>query len=338
MKTLTLILSLFFCVFLLGQTNPYPDPNSYSKKELPNKLKKVFCYEDEQLVQIKEYNNNKKIIFTYDAQSWMKPMDLVYISGNLYNEKNQLIKSYWLHSNVGFFIKNYKYDESGNLVEIFEKNNKEESHNFQKNSNPFARIKDIKSLESMINDSSIIALDSDQKSFLTSEMWYDSLNNLISNVSYNDKGEENSSVTYLYDDKNNIVYMNNDWKAIGAQYEIYYNYESPFIPFHLTKQNQKKYDSLINKQLKVIQSVRLSYNPSNNRKVPSEITMYKYNDRDNLVESNYYQGGNFKYKYIYEYNPSGDLIRTLFFGEGAGTENNLIVEINLPQVIVDSCK
>jgi len=31
---------------------------------------------------------------------------------------------------------------------------------------------------------------------------------------------------------------------------------------------------------------------------------------------------------IISLNQKGDLIRTLFFGEGAGTENNLIVEIN----------
>jgi hypothetical protein len=85
---------------------------SLEKKQLPNKIRRIYQVQDQDTMNILEFDKNKNLIFKYYKQfegDYWHDKFLFMIEANVYKD-NKLVKTYYLHSNVGYELFLYGYD------------------------------------------------------------------------------------------------------------------------------------------------------------------------------------------------------------------------------------
>lgn len=120
-----------------------------SENKFPDKIKKLYQTQNQDTLNILEFDKNKNLIFKYYKQyiseNWNGKF-LYMIEANVYDE-NKLVKTYYLHSNIEYELFEYSYD-GDNITEI-----KSFLLGYLKgyNDNPHLLIKEIKNYKTCIN-------------------------------------------------------------------------------------------------------------------------------------------------------------------------------------------
>jgi hypothetical protein len=283
--------------FVFGQLTFLPNDISKEKDDLPDKIKTIRQYKDDLLLNVREYDTLKNLIFShykqYVSEKWNGKY-IIMITGNLYDNSGKVMKSFHLHSNAGLSIWYYEYDSVGNGTKLYMRDNNYEEHDSLVNTNPYYYISEIKNINDLVNLPKIIEIESVSKKYLMWEKTYDSKGNIITEVSYEENGDTSGYKRYEYDKNDNKIYFYNEWSNEN-HWEYYYEYEKNFSLFdEELEDNQEKCN--------LIQSVRVDYDWREERKRISDISFFKYDDVDRLIEKTKYDKGEFQDKYIYEYN------------------------------------
>ncbi|KFF05838.1 hypothetical protein [Flavobacterium reichenbachii] len=120
-----------------------------SENKFPDKIKKFYQVQNQDTVNILEFDKNKNLIFKYYKQyvseNWNGRF-IYMIEANVYND-NKLIKTYYLHSNIEYELFEYSYS-GDNITEL-----KSTILGYLKdyNTNPHLFIKEIKNYKDCID-------------------------------------------------------------------------------------------------------------------------------------------------------------------------------------------
>ncbi len=305
MRKLTAILIfLIFGTVTFGQINFLPNDISKAKKLLPDKIKTIRQYKGDFLLNVREYDTLKNLTFShykqYVRENWNGKY-ITMITGNLYDESGIKIKSYHLHSNAGLSIWYYEYDSHGNNTELLMRNNDYEDHDSLINTNPYRYIEEITNINELVSHLKIKEIEQVAQKYLQRKRTYDSLGNMLTELSFEENGDTSGYQRYEYDENNNNIYFYYEWSK-EDHWEYYYEYEKEFSIFEEEVEAESKPTNLL-------QSVRVDFDWRENRKRISDITFYKYDRNDRLIEKFNYDKGVFQDKYVYEYNELGQVTK-----------------------------
>lgn len=332
-----LIMILIFLIFrtvAFGQLSFLKNDPSIEGKLLPEKVKTIRVYEDDLLLNIKEYDTLKNLTFSYNKQyvseNW-NGKHLTVVIGSIFNELGEIEKSYLLHSNAGLSIKYYEYDSVGNNTKLFTRDNDYEHQDSLINTNPYRYISEITTINELISHPKIEEIERESQKHLNWERTYDSIGNILTELSFKENGDTSGYQRYEYDEYNNKIYFYNEWSK-EDNWEYYYEYDRKHSFFE--EENEPEI-----KPSKLLQSVRVDFDSRENRKKVSNITFYKYDNKDRLIEEIEYDRGEFKNKYKYEYNDKNQVTKRVFYiydidkiasikTYSYNKEGNMIKEIN----------
>lgn len=279
-----------------------------AKKLLPDKVKIIKVYEGDLLINVKEYDTLKNLTFSHNKQyvseNWSGKY-LTVVIGNIFNEMGQIEKSYLLHSNVGLSIRYYEYDSVGNNTKSFTRDNDFERKDSLINTNPYRYISEITTINELISHPKIEEIEKKAQKHLNWERTYDSIGNILTELSFKENGDTSAYQRYEYDKYNNNIYFYNEWSK-EDNWEYYYEYDREYSFFEEENEPEKKPSNLL-------QSVRIDFDSRENRKKVSKITFYKYDNKDRLIEEIEYDRGEFNHKYIYEYNDKNQVTKRFFY-------------------------
>jgi hypothetical protein len=223
------------------------------------------------------------------------------ITGNLYNASGKIEKSYHLHSNAGLSIWYYEYDSFGNNTKLFMRDNDYEHYDSLINTNPYRYIAEITNINELISHSKIKEIEAKAQKYLHWERTYDSIGNMLTELSFKENGDTSGYKRYEYDENNNNIYFYNEWSKEN-HWEYYYEYEKEHAFYEEEEETEPK-------PKKLLQSVRVDFDWRENRKRISDITFYNYEKNDRLIEETKYKEGEFQDKYKYEYNDKGQVTK-----------------------------
>jgi hypothetical protein len=121
---------------------------SRTKAEIPKNIRKITQYSNDTILNVIEYDKNGNEVFKYYKQyvgELWNGKYITMISANLY-EGDELKKTYYFHSNVGFSLITYKYGVFDREIGV-----KEITNNISPaNSNPFRMIDTIRSFAEIL--------------------------------------------------------------------------------------------------------------------------------------------------------------------------------------------
>lgn len=312
-RLMLLAVILFFSNLVTSRAQNFSEVNNDS---IARKIKKITKYkwDNDSIINIKEYDKAGNIIFVQNRQyvheRW-KGGYLITITASEYDEDNKLIKRYNLHSNVGHSISTYNYDSVGNKTHIFIKENEPDS--FLANSNPYFSIYSIKSFNELKRYKPLVVLESKSVPSLSSQYEYDDKGYIIKEIDYEANGDTISIRVNKYDEEGNNIYFSTiPLKRRHGGCEYYYEYEKliPSMMCSLSDEKANKKEQYKVKP-KLLQSVRLDYDVDGKKKKVSDITFYKYDDKNREKEEVFYSSGVFEAKVQYQYNEKGELITRL---------------------------
>ncbi len=212
------------------------------------------------------------------------------ISASEYDNLNRMTKSYWVHSNLGYYlsekiyengcVKNYEYTAKLDSIYLF---NRE-------------YLKKIKTRREFTEMKVFQVLEKSTK-HLSSVEFLDSVNNVIKEIYFSESGDTTSINYYKYNSNNQETLFH--YGTIGDEFwtwDIYYLY---------------------NNHNKISKSFRVS--SSNEIEDTTEVYNYLYDDIDRLISDNYYYKTSFRNRTDYYYNANNLVIEELFY-EDSETE------------------
>lgn len=125
-----------------------PSNIDLTKNDLPNKIKRIYQTQGQDTMNILEYDKQKNLIFKfykqYEGDYWHDKF-IFMVEANVY-ENNKLVKTYYLHSNVGYQLFLYEYD-GNNISEV---KNLQLNNVKGVNINQYSFIKKVKDYKSCI--------------------------------------------------------------------------------------------------------------------------------------------------------------------------------------------
>ncbi|OYT15095.1 MAG: hypothetical protein B7C24_14885 [Bacteroidetes bacterium 4572_77] len=295
---------MIYGIVAFGQLTFLPNDISKAKKLLPDNIKTIRQYKGDLLLNVREYDTLKNLTFShykqYVRENWNGKY-ITMITANLYNDTGMLIKTYHLHSNAGLSIWYYEYDSLGNNTKLFIRNNDYEHHDSLINTNPYHYIAEITNINELASHLKIKDIERLAQKFLYWERSYDSIGNMLTELSFKENGDTSGYQRYEYDENNNKIYFYNEWSKEN-HWEYYYEYEKKYLFFEEDAKTETKPANLL-------QSVRVDFDWRENRKRIADITLYKYDENDRLIEKSKYDKGEFQDKYVYKYNEIGQVIK-----------------------------
>lgn len=304
---------LFLLCFFLklsivnGQLTFLPNNISKSQEELPDGLHFVWQNRNDTLLNVREYNPRKQLIFKHYKQfvsnNWNGKY-IIMIDAFIYNDFNELIKTYSLHSNAGFSSDSLVYNEAGFLSRKYRKNNWSNSSQ-NVNSNPYSYIAEIHSLKELISHEEIKSFELSQENYLSNQYFYADNGNLRLKYSFNKSGDTTSIWSYTYDNNNSLIYLTIKDTFLGYV-ESYYTYDNP--NFYMEEQVDTSTWNLIQV---------LTIKRKSNLSLPTSIVdiTYTYDDFGFIKTKTNISDGVFKSREEYVYNTQGKVIaKTSYLG------------------------
>jgi len=270
MKILSLFLFTFFSQYVLGQVN-----GSNIKFKVTNSDEKYFYSEED---------NRGNITFSKNV-GMNGPITM--ISASEYDSLNRLIKSYWVHSNLGFYLNENVYEKK--IVKNYKyKMSVDSSFSYDRQV-----LNKINTRKEFIEMDVFFNLQKGERQ-LRSIDFFDASDNKIKEVLLSEIGDTTDINTYKFNDKNQVIWFHKG--KIGSEtwtWDIYY-----------------QYDESSNR----IKSTRVS--SSNGVKDTTEVRCYYYNDNNLKTSENYYYKNTFRNKSEFVYNSKKQVIEVLFYERG----------------------
>ena len=276
-------LSLIFILFqivLFGQSKINQIELTFDKNSIPEKIKKITQYKSDTIINIREFDSVKNLVFSYSneyvGENWNNKY-LTTIRANIFEKNNKISKSYYLHSNAGINIDYYEYDKNGFIKQKYSRNNNFEDDEKLTNTNPYSYIFKIESISDLINNDELIRIEKIADKYLELEKEYDSVGNLIKEISFNSLNQKEWIEHSFYDDDNHLIY------SVSEESQNIFNF--------LYSYNKNK----------LSQSVRISQDKNTLLKEVDYVMLYEYDKKDRLIKEMIIQDGQIKYKYDYKY-------------------------------------
>jgi len=318
-RTAIIIILLTNLILVFGQKADTQNMQSVDTANTNRKVRFIRVFQGEKIVSVREYDTIGNLVFNYKSDesfgNWTgKGITKEYITtiaAKIYDKQNKVLKSFFLHSNAGLSIDFYDYDDMGNNTKIFQINNDYEKNKFAINTNPYKYISEILNLNTLLNHPKIKEIERVAKKHLREENTYDSHKNVLTTRFFNEKGDTTDFELNQYDKNNNKIYFYKRWSK-NTFWEYYYEYEKDPIRFAEDVVTDIKPEKTKEKK-NLLQSVRIQFDANEQRKRITDITFYKYDKGDRVIEEMTYKQGEFIGKVIYEYNDHNKLIRRLTY-------------------------
>jgi hypothetical protein len=171
-------------------------------KSIPNTLQRVEQYSNGILFNVAEYDSKHRLIFRYYKQDWGKSTPGRYatmIAAYVYKD-NRLLKSYYLHSNIGLTLNCYSYKWFGTGFKRY--SSVIQSARFETyQANSFRYLERIISYQALLRHPKVLELERKQPRQLSEEIVYGPSEQVQEVLYYTGKGEINSRSTYYYDNQ-----------------------------------------------------------------------------------------------------------------------------------------
>lgn len=220
------------------------------------------------------------------------PITMIFASE--YDSLNRETRSYWVHSNLGFYLSEKVYEKG--CVKNFEyKSISDSTFSYDRET-----LKKIKTRDDFTKMKIFIELGFGSK-VLSKIDYLDSADNVIKEIYLSESGDTTSINHYEYNANNQEIFFH--YGTIGDEswtWDIYYLYD---------EHNNK------------VKSYRIS--SSNGIKDTTEVYNYIYNSDNRLISDNYYYKEAFRNKTDYYYNKRSQIIQELFC---EGNENKIDVK------------
>ena len=310
-KPVFILLTLCFSYSdTFAQLTFLPNDITKAKESLPDKIKKIVQYKDSLLINVREYDTLKNLIFSHYKQSVDGNWDRAYltmISGWVYNSSGRVLKTYHLHSNIGVSIWYNEYDDRGNIIKVQEKVSYFEKGANITDSNSSYFIRTISNFDELFHHPKIKEVENKKEKTLIWERQYDSLGNMVSEISFKSNGDTSGIKRHEYDNFSNRVYSYYKWsEKMHWEYFFEHKINQKVAPKDNKSDPNKPHS-------KLVQSVRVDYDWRQDRKRMTDIIYYKYDNHDRLIEKLEHNKGVFESKYIYSYNKLGQVTKRVSY-------------------------
>lgn len=229
------------------------------------------------------YENDKKGNSVFVKNNRMNgPITMIFF--NEYDSLDRIVKSLFVHSNIGFYLSENIYIGS----KIYHYNYMADSiKESEYNRDLLNKIKTRKEFLSLKVFTELYK----SKKTLTSIDSVDKFNNVVSELSFDENGDTSGYNTYQFNSYNKeIVFHLGTKGSEGWTWDIYSEYDS----------NQN-----------LIKNYRISW--ENGQRDTTEVRNYKYDNNNNLIEEVYSNSKIFKNKTTYLVNANNKLVEETFY-------------------------
>jgi hypothetical protein len=284
-------------------------------KILPN-VKRIEQYEQNILLNIEEYDTKGNLLFDYFKQEvgdFWNGKYIVMIKAQLFNQNNQLVKSYNIHSNAYLSIRHYEYDKAGNNSEVWVQEINDDTA--EVNSNPYRFIFTLTDFKSVLKNPIIKEVESNSRKYLLWKNSFDVNNNLIKQVEYTPAGTIASIATYKYSVDNRLLYFSDIYPSSGlSSSETIYTY----------KYSPARSKRRMHQDNHLLQITKLNISPDDSLKSISESQFYTYDQAGNMLSESRFSGGVLSEKSEFIYDSDNKLKNIKTYLEGGQTPVVLI--------------
>lgn len=221
-------------VMMTSNTYNLPFNVNFTSSTYPKNLKRLEQKSKGEYLNILEYDKNGNLIYKYYRQyvseNWSGKY-LTIIERNIYNDKNQPVKTLILHSNTGANLNEYHYDTVGNMTLV----NSTGIPITGDNDNAWKYIENLLKTEDFDKDKNILKLNNkrDKSSYVFE---YDFNRKLVKAFPKEQPSNHDFHVVYQFNDSNQLMS-----KTVSDQDKIYYG-NSYFIEYKDSKKITKEYD------------------------------------------------------------------------------------------------
>lgn len=295
MKALILFFLIISVHHLMGQT-----PSESSRKiktiiTVSNKKDKSIFYQKD--------SKGNQIFVKNDGMNGPITM----ISASIYDSLNRETKSYFVHSNLGFYIKEISY--SKDQIKYYSHENDSITSEF------YSRklLNKIKTKSEFLKSEGIQLLLKENK-YLSMIKKLDLSNNVVEEIHLSKEGDTSSIFFYQYDNKNNQTYFRYftpkskiwNWEIFSV-YDDSSNMIKSFRIVNDTKDTSEVYNYIYNSKNQLVSEDYYSYNKFGNR------TDYYYNQKKQVTEKLFYEReeNDLDHKTKFKYNKSGNVIEEI---------------------------
>ncbi|MES2514685.1 MAG: hypothetical protein V4580_11100 [Bacteroidota bacterium] len=241
------------------------------------------------------YENDKKGNSVFSRNNGMNG-PITMISFLEYDSLNRITKSYFAHSNIGYYLSETLYQNSKVTHYSYTTDSRMENDYNRELLNKIHTKKEFIYLKAYTDLHK-------SKKVISSIDSLDKFGNVVSELTYSETGDTSSYHTYKFNEHNKEILFHFGTKDSESwTWDIY-----------------SVYDSNLNR----LKSFRIS--SENGLKDTSEVYNYIYDSTNHLLESNYYHHRVFKNKTLYQYDKNHKVKKETFY-EGDQTVVDVITE------------
>lgn len=235
-----------------SQDNELPFDLNTTEYDFPDKIKKIYQLQNRDTLNILEFDKQKNLIFKfykqYGGKYWHDKF-IFMIEANVFS-KNKLIRTYYLHSNVGYELFTYDYNNE-NIVEV-------KSYILDNikgvNINQYSFIKKIKDYKTCM--AFVKKLDIENKNKVNYTIKREFGNNQVKEYFNNQNTQSDDSYKlYILNDKNKIEKI--EYYAKNKKWEI----NTKYFKYDNLNNLLKAYS--INEKFDTLKSTEYGFNNSN---------------------------------------------------------------------------
>jgi hypothetical protein len=208
---------------------------------------------------------------------------------SFFNNKNEIIKSYYFHSNIGLFFYLFETDSIRNSLREYQIHIGNSPNSV--NSNQFQNISKLHSIYELLKNDTLKSFEK-IKPKLSKEYFFDIKGNIIKKINYPDYiNREKSIEINRYNSDNQLIYTNQN-ALDSLPDECYYLYSK-----------KSNYDKKSKGNLLLF--IRLDFDWQLHQKMPSNVALYEYNQQNLVISKIDFFGGKLNSKTTYSYDNQG---------------------------------
>ncbi|WP_157798787.1 hypothetical protein [Chryseobacterium geocarposphaerae] len=221
-------------VMMTSNSYNLPFNVNFTQETLPKGLKRFEQKQNNELLNILEYDHQGNLIFKYYRQFVSEIWNgkfLTIIERNFYNNKNQLTKTIVLNSNTGSSENEYDYDSEGNLILVKTRG----LPAYGNNNNPWRYIENLITINDFDADKNVIKVDKNIN-YNSLIYKYDFNKKQVTTYFKNQEPDQNFYIVYNFNSLNQLISKT----AFDGNSVNYSN--SYFIEYNGNKKLTKEYD------------------------------------------------------------------------------------------------
>ncbi|UOQ70097.1 hypothetical protein [Hymenobacter cellulosilyticus] len=184
---------------------------TYDNRAIPDTLRQVVQFGDGVLLNVIEYDQNRRLIFKYYKQyvgEFWNGHYITMITANVYDEEGYLIRRYDLHSNAGLKVTYYEYNWLGTTIKHYRRENDYAQLDSEINTNPFRFLEKITNRADLLKHPKIAELEIKGKKRLAELTGYSLVGKMQKELYYDEREQVSSHHSYGYNDQGLLILVN----------------------------------------------------------------------------------------------------------------------------------